>query len=162
MKKNLFFVCMMVAMMAASVGLSGCSKSDSDPTEKPADPAQTSLNGTWVNHTESKQVAVALTFDTGNSVVAFIEGKWFFCTVERTASHMTLTGTQIRMENFTDYGTFTATDLGVKVTIGMDYELRDGLITISNITMSPNMGIGLLPRYGLKFDKVYMGESIII
>ena len=30
MKKNLFFVCMMVAMMAASVGLSGCSKSDSD------------------------------------------------------------------------------------------------------------------------------------
>lgn len=28
MKKNLFFVCMMVAMMAASVGLSGCSKSD--------------------------------------------------------------------------------------------------------------------------------------
>lgn len=30
MKKNLFFVCMMVAMMAASVGLTSCSKSDSD------------------------------------------------------------------------------------------------------------------------------------
>ena len=28
MKKNLFFVCMMVAMMAASVGLTSCSKDD--------------------------------------------------------------------------------------------------------------------------------------
>ena len=161
MKKDLLFVCMMVAMMAASVGLTSCSKSD-DQAEKPADPAQTSLNGTWVNKSATNEVAVALTFDSGNSVVAFIEGKWFFCTANRTAGRMTLTGSQIRMEKFTDYGTFTATDLGVKATIVMDYELRNGMLIISNISISPNMGIGLLQTYGLTFDKVYMGESIIL
>ena len=162
MKRSFLFLVMMAVMMAASVNLTSCG-GDDDASEKPAQPAQTSLNGTWVNTTESNELAVALTFDSGNNVVAFIEGKWFFCTVELTASRMTLKGTQIRMENFKDFGSFTALDLNVRVTIGMDYELSNGLLVIRNITMSPSMGIGLLPSYGLRFDKVYdEGFSIIL
>ena len=159
MKRSILFVVMMAVMMAASVNLTSCG-GDDDASEKPA---QTSLNGTWVNTTESNELAVALTFDSGNNVVAFIEGKWFFSTVECTASRMTLKGTQIRMENFNNFGSFTALDLNVRVTIGMDYELSNGLLVIRNITMSPSMGIGLLPSYGLRFDKVYdEGFSIIL
>lgn len=164
MKQRIFTVVMMAVMMTASVGLASCGGSDGDAPEKPVQPAQqTSLNGSWVNlDGTTKEVAMALTFDTGNSVVAFIEGAWFFCTVERTASRMTLSGTQIRMESYKDFGTFSAIDLGVKVTITMDYELQQGLLTVSNISMSPSMGIGLLPCYGLTFDRVYQGESIIV
>lgn len=164
MKQRIFTVVMIAVMMTASVGLASCGGSDGDAPEKPVQPAQqTSLNGSWVNlDGTTKEVAMALTFDTGNSVVAFIEGAWFFCTVERTASRMTLSGTQIRMESYKDFGTFSAIDLGVKVTITMDYELQQGLLTVSNIAISPNMGIGLLPRYGLTFDRVYQGESIIV
>ena len=73
MKRNFLFVVMMAVMMAASVNLTSCG-GDDDASEKPAQPAQTSLNGTWVNTTESNELAVALTFDSGNNVVAFIEG----------------------------------------------------------------------------------------
>ena len=160
MKQRFLMVAMMVVMIAASVNLASCSKSNSDTTpEKPDQP--TSLNGTWLRTNEANQVEVALTFDSGNSVVANIEGTWFFCTVDRTASRMTLKGNQIRMDDFTDFGTFTATTLPTGVTIVFDYEMKDGMLVIRNITMSPNLGIQLAPSYGLRFDKVYSGESFI-
>lgn len=154
MKKNLFFVCMMVALMAASVNLTSCSKSDSDPTEKPADPAQTSLNGTWFCATANHEIEMAMTFDKGNSVVVFIEGVWFFCEINRTSSHMILTGNRINMQKFTDFGTFTAF-LGAEVTINLDYGLKNGLLVISNIQFSSRQDITPKPRYELTFDKVY-------
>lgn len=159
MKIRLLFLAMAAALIAASVGLTSCSKEDSG-TE---DVQPKNLEGTWVcANKETKEIEVAMTFDKGNNVVAFMEGIWLFCNVERTPTTMTLKGSQISMVNFKDYGNFTAKTIPFNVTIKFDYQQNGNTLVISNINATPALTVQFRQKYELTFDKIYQGESIIL
>lgn len=158
MKQQFFAFLMMAAMVAASVNLTSCSKDDDDAeTSKQSD-----LKGTWLCIDEPvRELDVALTFDGANNVIAHFEGLWASCEVNRTDSSMTMTGRQITMSSFTNYGSFIARYLPKEVSINFDYEITDKLMTITNVSIEPDFGIKLKHSYTLYYDQVYLGNWLI-
>ena len=157
MKKHVFLLIAMVAMMVTSVGMSSCSKDD-DGEET----VQSDLEGTWVCVDWNKrELSAALTFSKdGKDVIAHFEGFWFSCKVDRKPDSMTLTGDRITMSSYTDFGNFLAKAVGSDVTITFDYVKNGKQLDISNIK-----GISvksLKQNYSLEFDKVYEGKASII
>lgn len=158
MKIRLLFLVMAAALMAASVGLTSCSKEDSG-TE---DVQPKNLEGTWVcTNEETKEVEVAMTFYRGNTATVNLEGLWLECNVERTATSMTLKGTKITMVNFKDFGNFTAKTIPFSVTVTFNYQQNGNTLVISNINATPALTIQFRQRYELKYDKVNEGEIFI-
>ena len=161
MKRRFFFsAIMMVAMMAASIGLTSCNKEDGGGTEE-VQPK--SLEGTWICTDEAtKEVEMALTFDKGNTALVNMEGMWLFGNVERTATTMTLRGSQISMVSFQHFGNFTAKTMPLSVTVTFNYQQNGKTLVISNINATPALTIQFRQRYELTFDKIYEGACIII
>lgn len=159
MKKNVFLLCVMVAMMVTSVGLTSCSKDD-DGVEV----TQSDLNGTWICVNQSDRVLMAaLTFSSsGKEVMAHFEGGWFDCKVERTPDSMTLTGYQVKMAAFTDFGNYLAKVVRPDITITFDYVKNGQQLDISNVKITPEIVTSLKQSYTLMFDKVYAGNSGVI
>ncbi len=150
---------MAAAMLAASVGLTSCKKDDDG-----MDPAKSDLQGTWLSvNPDNNTLMMSLTFSySGKDVMAHIEGGWFDCTVERTPESMTLTGRQVRMATFTDYGNYLAKVVKPGVTITFDYAKNGDQLEVSNVRMTPEIITQFNPRYTLKFDKVYSGQAGVI
>lgn len=161
MKRRILMCVMMAAMVAASVNLTGCSKSDSDSTtEQPSQPK--SLTGTWVCLDKAMNtVSAALTFDNSNYVLAHFEGAWFFGEMTRTESKMTLKADLLQMESYTDFGSFKAKKTGSSTTITFDCAVKDGVMTISSIRMQPDMMVPTKQSYELNYDRIYSGGTII-
>lgn len=160
MKKNVFLLyVMMMAMMVTSVGLTGCSKDD-DGVEV----TQSDLNGTWTCVNQSDRVLMAaLTFsNSGKEVMAHFEGAWFDCKVERTPDSMTLTGYQVRMATFTDFGNYLAKVVKPNITITFDYVKNGQQLDIRNVKITPEIVTSLKQNYTLMFDKVYAGNAGVI
>lgn len=149
-------------MMAVACMMTGCSKSDDGGADVPTTTDPTTQQGTWIYTNEAKEICLAMTFDGADNVLINLEGVWFFGKMKRTDGHLTMTGSQIEMASFTDFGTFTAKVLPLSITIDCDYRMQGGLLHISNIKTTPNLQLKLLPAYGLKYDRVYKGKAVII
>lgn len=161
MKKNVFLLCvMMVAMMAAGVGLTGCSKDDDGGSTGGG--ALSDLTGTWISvNKQEKMIHAALTFSSGNSVDVLLEGAWFVCTAERTADKMILKGSQVLMIDFDDFGNYAAKPVKSNITITFNYKRNGTQLIIDNITMDPEVA-SFNPRYEFEFDRVYNGTAILL
>ncbi len=156
--KKLFVTMMMLATVLMCVS---CSKSDDGGSEVPTSTDPTTQAGTWISTNQLNEVELAMTFDNADNVLINLEGLWFFGTMERHDGHLTMTGSQIDMRSFTDFGTFTAKVLPLTIVIDCDYKVQASSLVISNISIKPNMMLSLKSSYWLRFDKVYKGESMI-
>lgn len=142
--------------------LTGCSKSDEGGTDTPQVTDPTTQAGTWISTNTMNEVELAMTFDGADHVLINLEGLWFFGTMERQSGHLTMTGSQIKMTSFTDFGTFTAKTLPLSITINCDYKMEPPQqLVISNITTTPNLQLALKSTYRLRFDRVYTGQAAI-
>jgi hypothetical protein len=142
--------------------LSGCSKSDDGGTDTPQVTDPTTQAGTWISTNTLNEVELAMTFSTNDYVLINLEGLWFFGSMERQNGHLSMRGSRIVMESFTDFGTYTAKIQPLSITINCDYRVEPPQqLVISNITTTPHLQLALKSTYRLRFDKVYRGESAI-
>ena len=143
--------------------LSGCSKSDDGGTDTPQVTDPTTQAGTWISTNPLNEVELAMTFDSADNVLINLEGLWFFGSMERQSGHLTITGSQLDMRQFSDFGTFTAVSLpSGTLVIDCDYKVEPPQqLVISNITTKPTLQLRLKSTYRLRFDKVYRGEAHI-
>ena len=149
---------MAVALMTASVGLTGCTKDDGD-----VKPSQSDIAGTWqCVDAETRHVKAALTFDKGHSVTAYFNGAAFHCKVDREQDRMTLTGDMITIVTFTSWGNFLARTVRKGYTITFDYSRNGKSLTISNIIIKPAVHIPLQQQYELLYDGIHDGMAGII
>lgn len=141
--------------------LSGCSKSDDGGTDTPQVTDPTTQAGTWAYQNEIMEDAVAMTFDGHNHVLIKLNKVWFYGTMQRSSGHLTMTGSQIQMDEFTDYGTYQATTLPLQLTINCDYGMKGELLHISNISTTPDLRLKLYSGYGLSYRGVFKGTGVI-
>ena len=149
---------MAAILMAASVGLTGCTKDDGD-----VKPGQSDIAGTWqCVDADTRHVKAALTFDKGHGVIAHFDGATFYCKADREQDRMTLTGDRITFVTFTNWGDFLARTVRKGYTITFDYSRNGKSLTISNIIIKPAVNIPLQQQYELLYDGIHDGNAGII